>query len=278
MTEGQFHRPHQAREVSEKGSFERTRELEETDNESNLRLDREESSLDTTLPSSAADSSMQLANHHDSPAGYVESELVVALPGKHFQAIELRGHRDIDRRASDEPEFDPLRIEIPHNPFDPGYPPPFKPIALYAKSDELWRGMIPVFPTVLLTHHVTKKAWVRFLEDIVLCSRIPFSPEKAGAYMALIVWGGYQWHKYMLKLQGRKRYAKVEARVELWNEEYFAPRKVRVLFQGPDDISAVRETQEEDFRAKKRSPWDFLRKNYTVVRAKDKARVVIMSL
>lgn len=211
-------------------------------------------------------------------AGYVESDLVIALPGDKFETIDVGKARKIKRTLDENPEFEPLEVYIPLNPFERGYPPFFKPIAIYSVSDELWKGMIPVYPVVLGEHYVTVEAWVQFMEDILLCSRIPFSAQKLGTYMSLFVWGGYQWHKYLLKTQGRDRYDLVKERVELWNEGYFQKRKVRVLFQGPDDISSIRERQQEEFRAKKKNGWEFLRKNYTKVRTKDKSRLVVMSL
>lgn len=212
---------------------------------------------------------------------YIEADLIIALAGQHFTPITIDRKTLKPRKPLDPPppQFsEVLHTEFSTNPFLPNFPEPFDPIALYTKTDEAWRGLTPLYPVVLEARQVPEAAWVRFLEDVLLVCQLPWNLKKASSYLPLLVSGGYQMHRYLMKSDGRARFKQVKDLVDVWNKKYFSARHVEILFQGPDDIREIRQRQEESFSYKKRSGWDMFKKDYTQLRPEDRARIVIMSI
>lgn len=237
----------------------------------NLSYEEEEEDL-TTPPSPNTTTPM--------PA-YIESDLVIALTGQHFTPITIDRKTLKHRKPLDPlpPQFlEPLETEFSTNPFLPNFPEPFDPIALYTNTDEAWRGLTPLYPVVLAARQVSQEAWTRFLEDVLVVCQLPWNLKKASSYLPLLVSGGYQMHRYLMKSDGRARFKQVKDLVSVWNQRYFQARHVEILFQGPDDIREIRERQDESFNYKKRSGWDMFKKDYTQLRPEDRARIVIMSI
>lgn len=152
------------------------------------------------------------------------------------------------------------------------------PIAVYSKCDELRKGMLNVYPTILSEYNVSIQDWTRFLEDIVIIGqRIP----KRRQFMAGLNLSGdapnYQLYKYWMKTYGRMQYPLVKDLVKQWNELFFNLRGVVVAFQTPEEIWEMRGNQEEEYEKPKRSHWDALKKNQTKSISIDKTRVLIFA-
>lgn len=177
-------------------------------------------------------------------------------------------------------------------PLQPPPPPPqqqqhakFKPFAIYSKTDELSDGFLPFYPTIFSTDptiSISIPSWTRFIEDMIsVARRIPKRRQiMAGLNLSADNFN-YQLYKYWMKEYGRMQYPLVKELVETWNQRYFRPRGILVVFQEPEEIWNVRAVQEVDqgyVRPKERSSWDALKINQMKVITQDKVRILVFSL
>lgn len=153
----------------------------------------------------------------------------------------------------------------------------FSPFAIYSNTDELRKGMLPVFPVILESYGVSETDWIRFVEDVVIIGqKIPWTRQLAAGLNSQE--GSEQFYKYWMKKYGRMQYPLVKDLVSEWNERYFRLRGLLVIFQEPEDIWELRSQQEEGYRKPERSQWDAVKIDQTKVITADKTRIIVMPI
>lgn len=207
---------------------------------------------------------------------YRESDVEVAMPG---------GTRNVAL---------PLDYKIKgvrhKNPLEPP-PPQFtkpalsrstgelvtNPIAIYSKSDELKNGLLEVYPTILEHHQVPPEDWARFAEDVVIIAQQIPKRRKFLAGLNLASHSpNYHVYKLLMKRYGRMQYPLVKSLVQQWNQHYFNPRGLSVLFETPEDQWDVNTVQNPEYkRPRRRTRWNSFKRRQVRVISEDKTRLLI---
>lgn len=167
---------------------------------------------------------------------YNESELkVIFATGESIVPIKLDKIEDSERKKN---PLDPAPPQFSREPLDLDLSIQFDTMVLYALHEQLRNGLPRCFPKVLSGRDVSSLDWKRFVEDICHIQSKFSRGNNTLILLSLLAIPrdlGASW-RYSRRKAGKMAVRNSQRAIQVWNDQFFNPRRVHVVLQTPEDM------------------------------------------